>query len=111
MTALDVFDFRGDINTLDGAFNANNNPTFRVHLRVQQRTGRKYLTIMEGLPDEFDAKKILKALKKISASNGCIVDYDGKSIIQLQGDQRQLITDFLTTEGICTRDQLIIHGF
>lgn len=31
---------------------------------VQQRNGRKCLTTVQGLPEEFDYKKILKALKK-----------------------------------------------
>lgn len=32
--------------------------------RVQQRNGRKCLTTVQGLPEAFDYKKILKALKK-----------------------------------------------
>lgn len=35
-----------------------------VHIRVQQRNGKKSLTTVQGLPKAFDLKKILKALKK-----------------------------------------------
>lgn len=35
-----------------------------VHIRVQQRNGKKSLTTVQGLPQEFDYKKILKAIKK-----------------------------------------------
>ena len=35
-----------------------------VHVRVQQRNGKKSLTTVQGLPEAFDYKKILKALKK-----------------------------------------------
>ena len=35
-----------------------------VHVRVQQRNGKKSLTTVQGLPQTFDYKKILKALKK-----------------------------------------------
>jgi len=35
-----------------------------VHIRVQQRNGKKSLTTVQGLPEAFDYKKILKALKK-----------------------------------------------
>lgn len=35
-----------------------------VHIRVQQRNGKKSLTTVQGLPSAFDLKKILKALKK-----------------------------------------------
>ncbi len=35
-----------------------------VHVRVQQRNGKKCLTTVQGLPAAYDYKKILKALKK-----------------------------------------------
>ena len=36
-----------------------------VHIRIQQRNGRKTLTTCQGIPEEFDLKKILKAFKKV----------------------------------------------
>ena len=39
-------------------------PTRRPQVRMQQRNGRKSLTTVQGLPEAFDYKKILKALKK-----------------------------------------------
>jgi translation initiation factor 1 len=36
-----------------------------VHIRIQQRSGRKSLTTVQGLADDLDLKKILKALKKV----------------------------------------------
>jgi translation initiation factor SUI1 len=41
-----------------------------VHIRVQQRNGKKSLTTVQGLPQEFDYKKILKALKKGEPQHG-----------------------------------------
>ena len=41
-----------------------------VHVRVQQRNGRKCLTTVQGLPDAFDLKKIIKALKKGERGEG-----------------------------------------
>ena len=35
-----------------------------MHVRVQQRNGKKCLTTVQGLPKKFDLEKILKALKK-----------------------------------------------
>ena len=35
-----------------------------VHIRVQQRNGRKCITTVQGLNQELDLKKILKTLKK-----------------------------------------------
>ncbi|KAG7101240.1 Hydroxyquinol 1 like protein [Verticillium longisporum] len=35
-----------------------------IHIRIQQRNGRKTLTTVQGLPKKFDQKKILKVIKK-----------------------------------------------
>mmetsp|Transcript_20015 Transcript_20015/g.60490 ORF Transcript_20015/g.60490 Transcript_20015/m.60490 type:complete len:92 (+) Transcript_20015:379-654(+) len=35
-----------------------------VHIRVQQRNGKKSLTTIQGLEKNFDYKKVLKAFKK-----------------------------------------------
>ncbi|KAM3071510.1 Eukaryotic translation initiation factor eIF-1 [Clarireedia jacksonii] len=35
-----------------------------IHIRIQQRNGRKTLTTVQGLPKKFDRKKILKVIKK-----------------------------------------------
>jgi translation initiation factor 1 len=37
-----------------------------VHIRIQQRNGRKSLTTVQGLAIDLDLRKILKALKKVS---------------------------------------------
>jgi hypothetical protein len=55
------------------------------------------LTTVQGLPKKFDQKKILKVIKKKFACNGTIVaDTEMGEVIQLQGDQRKDIQDFLT---------------
>ena len=41
-----------------------------VHIRVQQRNGRKCITTVQGLAEELDLKKILKAIKKAECCNG-----------------------------------------
>ncbi|KAL5073367.1 hypothetical protein RYX36_012351 [Vicia faba] len=43
-----------------------------VHVRVQQRNGRKSLTTVQGLKKEFSYSKILKDLKKEFCCNGKI---------------------------------------
>lgn len=44
-----------------------------VHIRVQQRNGRKSLTTVQGLKKEFSYNKILKDLKKEFCCNGTVV--------------------------------------
>jgi len=82
-----------------------------IHIRIQQRNGRKTLTTLQGLPKEYDPKKLLKAFKKEFACNGTLVDDDELGqVIQLQGDQRLKISTFLTDEGI-PRASIKLHGF
>lgn len=44
-----------------------------VHIRTQQRNGRKSLTTVQGLKKEFSYNKILKDLKKEFCCNGTVV--------------------------------------
>jgi len=39
-----------------------------VHIRIQQRNGRKTLTTVQGLSSEYDLKKIVRACKKVRLS-------------------------------------------
>ncbi|EMD38377.1 hypothetical protein CERSUDRAFT_113538 [Gelatoporia subvermispora B] len=82
-----------------------------IHIRIQQRNGRKTLTTLQGLPKEYDAKKLLKAFKKEFACNGTLVDdEEAGQVIQLQGDQRLKISTFLVEEGI-PKASIKVHGF
>uniref|UniRef100_A0A2P2LMM5 Protein translation factor SUI1 isogeny n=1 Tax=Rhizophora mucronata TaxID=61149 RepID=A0A2P2LMM5_RHIMU len=67
-----------------------------VHVRIQQRNGRKSLTTVQGLKKEFSYNKILKDLKKEFCCNGTVVqDPELGQVIQLQGDQRKNVATFL----------------
>lgn len=64
------------------------------------------------MPNEYDLKKILKVLKKDFACNGNIVkDDDLGEIIQLQGDQRVKVSEFLTGQLQLAKKNIKIHGF
>jgi len=83
-----------------------------VHIRVQQRSGTKSITIVEGLAEDLDLHKILKALRKTLQTNGTIIkDDDFGEIIKLQGDQRRSVASFLSTYRICLPSEIKIHGF
>lgn len=36
-----------------------------IHIRIQQRNGRKTLTTVQGIADDYDKKKLVKAFKKV----------------------------------------------
>ncbi|KAG8566424.1 hypothetical protein GDO81_013247 [Engystomops pustulosus] len=67
-----------------------------IHIRIQQRNGRKTLTTVQGIADDYDKKKLVKAFKKKFACNGTVVDHpEYGEVIQLQGDQRKNACQFL----------------
>lgn len=107
-----------------------------VHIRIQQRSGRKTLTTVQGLSAEYDLKKIVRACKKVSrppfdaafpvsdpslalslrpqefACNGTVVEHaEYGEVLQLQGDQRENICQWLTKSGLAKPEQLKVHGF
>ena len=82
-----------------------------VHIRVQQRNGRKCVTSIHGIAPDLDLKKILKYLKKAYSTNGNIVNHtEHGDIIQLQGDQRRNVYDSLIDWKIADKEDIRVHG-
>ena len=84
-----------------------------VHIRTQQRRGKKCLTIVEGLAEDLDLRKISRALKQ-SLSTSCAIVEDERlgSVLQLAGDHRRKIKAFLLETHICEGDrQIVVHGY
>ncbi|KAL5054360.1 hypothetical protein RYX36_035042, partial [Vicia faba] len=77
-----------------------------VHVRVQQRNGRKSLTTVQGLKKEFSYSKILKDLKKEFCCNGTVVEDPELG----QGDQRKNVSTFLVQAGIVKKENIKLHG-
>lgn len=83
-----------------------------VHIRIQQRNGRKTLTTVQGIPEKYDKKRILKECKKEFCCNGNIVQHEQYGeVLQLQGDQRDNIKKFLENYGLVKKEQIKVHGF
>merc|ERR1711971_1022574 len=75
-----------NLNTKDCAFTEADEDFSRVHIRVQQRNARKRITLIEGLDEEFNFKKILKYMKRGFKCNGaCVKSKIAGTVIQLQG--------------------------
>ena len=84
----------------------------KVHVRVQQRNGRKCITTIEGLADDLDVKRICKAFKKNFSCNGAVQkDEEAGEVIQLSGDQRTNVKSFLVDQEICSGADIVLHGF
>ena len=83
-----------------------------VHIQFQQRTTRKCISIIQGLPEELDFKKIVRHFKKLWSCNGTVIDNETwGQVIQLQGDHRKAVAKFLIDEGIALKSEIKIHGF
>lgn len=86
----------------------------KIHIRYQ-KIGPRALTIIEGLDDDLDQKRIAKAMAKVfSCSTSVHQNKEGSDVIQLQGDQREYVVEWLIAQEILTekekKDRVIVHG-
>mmetsp|Transcript_58234 Transcript_58234/g.125076 ORF Transcript_58234/g.125076 Transcript_58234/m.125076 type:complete len:118 (+) Transcript_58234:116-469(+) len=106
-----------------GGFDSKDDGKSKIHIRMQQRNGRKSWTTVAGFPDTVrlpksgrvlpvDFEKILRSLKKTFKTNGVLIrDAEHGRIIQLQGDIRKEVAEFLIdATALVTKDQIMIHG-
>jgi translation initiation factor 1 len=99
-------------DAFEDAGTAAGDPGDKVHVRVQQRNGRKCITTVAGLAEDLDVKRICKAFKKNFSCNGAVQkDEDVGEVIQLSGDQRTNVKSFLVDQEICHADTIVLHGF
>ena len=83
----------------------------KVHIRFQQRNSRSYITTIEGLPSDLDYRKVLRALKTGLNCSGCTRKDSGDlTIIQLSGDQRERVRNFLIDQELSNDQSIIVHG-
>lgn len=82
----------------------------KIHIRRQARSGRKCMTTIQGLHAGLDLNRIAKALKKSLECGGSVVnDPDFGDIILLSGDHGEKVLSYFMSQGICRKDQVIIH--
>tara|TARA_Y100001958_G_C21101515_1_gene451322 strand:- start:568 stop:849 length:282 start_codon:yes stop_codon:yes gene_type:complete len=83
----------------------------KIHLNITKRNARKYITSVEGLEEkdfEKGMKYFLKRIKKKFSCNGSI-DKETNTI-QVQGDQRENIKEYLVNRYNFNSEDIIIHG-
>ena len=74
------------------------------------RNGRKSTTSVEGIPKTCNLEKMLKEFKKKFACNGHIPT-EVTGTIQLFGDKRDEVKNYLIQNKIANDGQIMIHGF
>ncbi len=98
-------------NSFDN-FKTQNENKSKVTISIQQRNGRKQITIISGLATDLDIKKILRYLKKIYHCNGTVVvDDTFGEVITLTGNQKENVYHFLIDAKICTNEEIIMKGY
>nr|XP_045009430.1 eukaryotic translation initiation factor 1-like [Jaculus jaculus] len=83
-----------------------------IHLKIQQRDGRKTLSTVQGIANDYDKKKLVKAFKKKFACNNIVIEHpEYGEVTQLQGDQHKNTCQSLIEIGLAKDHQLKVHGF
>lgn len=103
------------INQIDQEFHKQFNDDFndnnvflnnKIHIKIAQRTSRKYITIIENLNNNYH-KNFIKKCKKIFNTNAWITE----NIIYINGDIRDKVKDLLINKYNIENDNIYIHGF
>jgi|688.fasta_scaffold499274_3 translation initiation factor 1 len=83
----------------------------KITIKVSNRTGKKLQTFLYGLGQEFDLEKIIKHFKKTFSCTGSIEKSEEfGEVIKLTGDQRKKVFDFLISEDICSKSDIMLKG-
>jgi len=104
-----TFNDTNELFSLDEADQYFNNS--KVTINVQKRNGKKFITTITGMANDLDLKKILSYIKKTYNCNGAIVvDEQFGEIISLSGDQKENFYNFLISEQINKKEDIIVKG-
>jgi len=91
-------------------------PKGKIHIRFQ-KTGPRSITLIEGLDEDLDLKRIARAMKKgfCCASSIHVDEKTQESYIKLQGDHRDNVREWLLQEKIVeaneAKERIVIHGY
>uniref|UniRef100_A0A6C0BE53 SUI1 domain-containing protein n=1 Tax=viral metagenome TaxID=1070528 RepID=A0A6C0BE53_9ZZZZ len=83
-----------------------------IHIRTQQRNGRKCFTLIEFFDNDKECEKLIKKLKKIQSCGGYTRkdENSGKYVVILNGDHRAFIYEYLTSVEPYCNSTINIHG-
>lgn len=91
-----------------------------IHIRKIQRTARNSMTTIDGISLNTNFDQMIRKMKKQFHCNGSYghIDAEGKKDtnsatpmrVTLTGDQRQSVMEFLVKEGVCKKENIILHG-
>ena len=99
------------MNNNNELFNNNDFDDLKVDIRKQARNGKKCITLIEGLAEDLDKKKIAKHLAKTLQCSASILQNEKiGEVIKLSGDKIKEVKEFLIEEEIYKESNIIVHG-
>ena len=84
-----------------------------IHLHIKQRNGRKSITFVENIEliNKSNQPNFMDKIKQVfSKKFNCSVCIKEDNILQLQGDQRNNIKDYLIDNKFIKEDYIVVHG-
>lgn len=82
-----------------------------IHIYIKQR-GRKHITYVTNIPQAIDLISICKEMKKKFSCGGTTKKNEEFGLfIELSGDQRDSIKEYLVTHKLVEEKNIVIHGF
>ncbi|KAF4088069.1 hypothetical protein AMELA_G00078680 [Ameiurus melas] len=97
--SIQSFDTFTDATKGDNLLPAGTEDT--IHIRIQQRNGRKALIIVQETADDYDKKKLETAFKKKFACSGTVIEYPeyGEVIQVTEENKFQFLLEINIFEG------------
>lgn len=83
-----------------------------LDISIKQRTQRKCYTLVHHIAEDIDLNLVVKAWKaKFNCAGSVKKEKDTlDEYIELFGDHREEVKEFLIYEGIGFKDNIIVHG-
>lgn len=84
-----------------------------INLFIVKRNGKKCHTMIEGLEqiERLDIKTVTKYFKEMLGCGATFL-YDNRlTVVQLQGDHRKFVKNFLVSEKLVNKEHVHIRGY
>jgi translation initiation factor 1 len=86
-------------------------PEKEITISVNKRNSKKCKTNIYGWGEEYDLSKICSHFKNTYKCSGAVVENKNYGwVIELTGDNKKNIYEFLINEGICCKENIITKG-
>lgn len=83
----------------------------KVHIRVQQRSGKKFVTTVQGLNPKLNFRRINREFQHRWGCNGTVLETkEAGTVIQLQGNFAEKVKEFILEARFATSNNIEVHS-